>query len=50
MFDLVILDILGVDGFNLLPPANRKKVPTVMLTANALSVQDTIKPFKPGAA
>jgi len=50
VFDLVILDILGVDGFNLLPLANRKKVPTVMLTANALSVQDTIKPFKLGAA
>jgi hypothetical protein len=43
VFDLVILDIMGVDGFILLPLASRKKVPTVMLTANALSVQDTIK-------
>jgi DNA-binding response OmpR family regulator len=50
VFDLIILDIMGVDGFNLLPLANRKNVPAVMLTANALSVQDTIKSFKLGAA
>jgi DNA-binding response OmpR family regulator len=49
-FDLVILDIMGVDGYSLLPLANRKNVPAVMLTANALSVQDTIKSFKLGAA
>ncbi len=49
-YDLVILDIMGVDGYNLLPLANRKKVLAVMLTANALSVQDTVQSFKLGAA
>jgi CheY-like chemotaxis protein len=49
-FDLVILDIMGVDGYNLLSIANQKNIPAVMLTANALSVQDTIKSFKLGAA
>lgn len=49
-FDLVVLDIMGVDGYNLLPIANRKNIPAVMLTANALSVQDTVKSFKLGAA
>jgi CheY-like chemotaxis protein len=49
-FDLVILDIMGVDGYNLLSLANQKNIPAVMLTANALSIQDTIKSFKLGAA
>jgi len=49
-YDLVILDIMGVDGYTLLPLANRKKVLAVMLTANALSVQDTVQSFKLGAA
>lgn len=49
-YDLVILDIMGVDGYNLLPLVNQKNIPAVMLTANALSVQDTIKSFKLGAA
>jgi DNA-binding response OmpR family regulator len=50
VYDLVILDIMGVNGYELLELANQKKVPAVMLTANALSVQDTIKSFKMGAA
>jgi hypothetical protein len=41
---------MGVDGYNLLPLANQKGIPAVMLTANALSVEDTIKSFKLGAA
>ena len=48
-FDIVIVDIMGVDGYALLEIANRKKIPTVMLTANALSVEDTVKSFRKGA-
>jgi DNA-binding NtrC family response regulator len=49
-FDLAILDIMGVDGYALLEIANKKKIPAVMLTAHALSPQDTVKSFKGGAA
>jgi DNA-binding NtrC family response regulator len=49
-FDLAILDIMGVDGYELLELAKKKKVPAVMLTAHALTVQDTVKSFKQGAA
>ncbi|MFC1533136.1 universal stress protein [Thermodesulfobacteriota bacterium] len=49
-FDLAILDIMGVDGYNLLTTANKKKVITVMLTANALSLEDTLKSYQEGAA
>lgn len=49
-FDMAILDIMGVDGYKLLQIANQKKVIAVMLTAHALSVEDTIKSYKEGAA
>jgi DNA-binding NtrC family response regulator len=49
-FDIAILDIMGVDGYKLLEIANRKKVIAVMLTAHALTVEDTVKSFKEGAA
>lgn len=49
-FDLAILDIMGVDGYRLLEMAGRRKVPAVMLTAHALSPEDTMKSFKEGAA
>ncbi len=49
-FDMTILDIMGVDGYTLLEIANQKKVIAVMLTAHALSVKDTVKSFKGGAA
>lgn len=48
--DIAILDIMGVDGYRLLEIANRKKVIAVMLTAHALTVEDTVKSFKEGAA
>ncbi len=50
LFDIVILDIMGVDGYKLLEIADRKSLPAVMLTAHALSVEDTVKSFKAGAA
>ena len=49
-FDIAILDIMGVEGYGLLEIANKRKIVAVMLTAHALSVEDTIKSFKKGAA
>ena len=49
-FDMAILDIMGVDGYKLLEIARDKKVIAVMLTAHALSVDDTVKSYKEGAA
>jgi len=49
-FDIAILDIMGVDGYKLLEIANQQRILAVMLTAHALSPQDTVKSFKEGAA
>lgn len=49
-FDFVILDIMGVNGYELLDIAQEKKLAAVMLTAHALSPQDTVRSFKGGAA
>ncbi len=49
-FDIALLDIMGVRGYDLLKIASAKGIPSVMLTAYALSVKDTVKSFKGGAA
>jgi len=49
-YDMVILDIMGVNGYALLDLATGKNITAVMLTANALSPEDTIKSHKKGAA
>ena len=49
-FDIAILDIMGVNGYELLKIAIEKKVIPVMLTAHALSPENTIKSFREGAA
>jgi DNA-binding NtrC family response regulator len=49
-FDIAILDIMGVDGYKLLDIAKKKGIIPVMLTAHALSVEDTVRSFKKGAA
>ena len=49
-FDFAVLDIMGVDGYGLLEKAGEKRILTVMLTANALTVEDTVKSYKEGAA
>jgi len=49
-FDMAILDIMGVDGYELLEIAVERKVIAVMLTAHALSPEDTVKSLKDGAA
>jgi DNA-binding response OmpR family regulator len=49
-FDMAVLDIMGVNGYELLEIAVKKKVTAVMLTAHALSPEDTMKSFRGGAA
>lgn len=48
-YDVVILDIMGVDGYQLLDIANSKGVPTLMLTAHAFSTRDFSKSLAKGA-
>ena len=49
-FDITVLDIMGVEGYDLLEIANKKGVPAVMLTAHALSPENMVKSYKEGAA
>jgi DNA-binding NtrC family response regulator len=49
-FDIAILDIMGVAGYDLLEIASRKKTLTVMLTAHALSPDNVVKSYRAGAA
>ena len=48
-YDIVILDIMGVNGFQLLHEAVSKGFPTVMLTSHALSPGSLKKSIKLGA-
>ena len=48
-YDLVILDVMGVRGFELLEYASAKQIPVVMLTAHALSPQSLKKSIELGA-
>ena len=48
-YDMVILDIMGVNGFKLLEQTVSKGFPTVMLTAHALSPESLKKSIKLGA-
>ena len=49
-YDLVILDIMGVKGFELLKIAKGQKIPALMLTAHALSEANLKKSAEEGAA
>jgi DNA-binding NtrC family response regulator len=48
-FDVVILDIMGVNGFDLLKTSVKRGFPTVMLTAYALTPEALEKSIKLGA-
>ena len=48
-YDLVVLDIMGVRGFDLLEMAVAKKFPVVMLTAHAVSPESLKKSIELGA-
>ena len=49
-YDLAVLDIMGVNGFELLKVANKQKIPALMLTAHALSEESLKKSAEEGAA
>ena len=48
-YDAVILDIMGVRGYDLLILARKKRIPTLMLTAHALNPENLKKSIKSGA-
>ena len=48
-YDIAVLDIMGVDGYELLAVANEKNIATVMLTAHALSPDNFAKSMTEGA-
>ena len=48
-YDFVVLDIMGVDGFELLKMSVRRGFPTVMLTAYALTPEALEKSIRLGA-
>jgi len=48
-YDMVILDIMGVQGFDLLKIAAERKIPAMMLTAHALSEENLQRSVKEGA-
>jgi DNA-binding response OmpR family regulator len=49
-YDVAILDIMGVKGFELLKIANDRNVPALMLTAHALSEESLKKSAENGAS
>ena len=48
-YDLAILDIMGVRGYELLELANERNIPALMLTAHAVSHENLVKSIKGGA-
>lgn len=49
-YDIAVLDIMGVRGFELLEIANERGIPAVMLTAHALSEESLRKSAEDGAS
>lgn len=49
-YHVAVLDIMGVEGYELLRIATMKNIPALMLTAHALSKQDLKKSFEKGAS
>ena len=49
-YDIAILDIQGVKGFELLEMANQRGIPALMLTAHALTPENLKKSAEEGAA
>jgi len=48
-YDLVILDIMGVDGLKLLEESVARNIPTVMLTAHAINPETLMASIQKGA-
>lgn len=49
-YDVAVLDIMGVDGYELLKLCNSRKIPALMLTAHALSSDNLKRSAEEGAA
>jgi DNA-binding NtrC family response regulator len=49
-YDIAVLDIMGVRGYDLLKIADRRNIPAVMLTAHALTKADIIRSIQEGAS
>ncbi len=49
-YDVVVLDIMGVNGFELLNIAKQNNIPALMLTANALNKESLQKSAEEGAS
>jgi len=49
-YDVAILDIMGVQGFDLLALAKDRKIPALMLTAHALTEENLKKSAEEGAS
>lgn len=49
-YDITVLDIMGVKGFELLEIANRRNIPALMLTAHALTAENLKKSAESGAS
>jgi CheY-like chemotaxis protein len=49
-YDIAVLDIMGVRGYELLETTTRKGIPTLMLTAHAISKDNLKRSFEKGAS
>jgi len=49
-YDVAVLDIMGVRGYDLLKIANSKNIPALMLTAHSLSEEDLKQSAELGAS
>ncbi|MFH1351923.1 MAG: response regulator [Pseudomonadota bacterium] len=49
-YEIAVLDIMGVNGYELLEIANERDIPALMLTAHALSEEDLKKSAQKGAS
>jgi DNA-binding NtrC family response regulator len=49
-YDIAVLDIMGVRGYDLLKIADRRNIPAMMLTAHALTKADVIRSIQEGAS
>ncbi|MEW6138333.1 MAG: response regulator [Thermodesulfobacteriota bacterium] len=48
-YDLIILDIMGVRGFDLLDECRKSRIPAAMLTAHSIDVQSLNRSIRHGA-
>lgn len=48
-YDAAVLDIMGVNGYEILALTTKKGIPTLMLTAHALNPENLVKSVRKGA-